>query len=1090
MTTSPDNSTSSKEPRYIIGVGASAGGLGALQPLVRGLSPDLGVSVVIVMHFDPDKKCNLAAILQQWTKMAVHEVAGEVRMQPNAIYVIPPGCNLTAKDSILSLSNLEAKRVDRAPIDYFFETLATARGEHAIGIILSGSGSDGVSGARAIKAQGGIMIAQDPEEAEMAMMPLSVIKAGFVDLVLRVNDLLRKLCQITQVTPENVLPDFEELSEPDQATIQKILAQLKMGNDHDFVNYRSSTLLRRIRRRLHLLDLDSLSAYYDLLRKEPKENAFLFEDLLITVTDFFRDTEVYDQLRTEVLPILFEGKTGSDTIRVWSAGCSTGEEAYSLAILLEECADGLSDPPEILVFASDIHSRALQSAREGLYPASIEARVSKERLKRFFVREGDGYRVTRGLRDRIVFAPHSMLRDPPFSRLNLICCRNVLIYLKREVQRKLLEIFHYALRPGGFLVLGSAESIDNREAFRPFHSETNIHRRHNVASSSPKLLTAMADVRGGQRFDRAGGASGIMEPGVSYGRLHQMVLEQYGPPSILVNAEHHIVHFSEQANRYLFQPPGEPTNNVFKRIREELRVELRTALFASVRERKDIPGRPVLMEIGGEKREVVLRVNQPDDAKVEGYFLVWFDERAVGGHGRPADGGGAERSGNREMEKELEETRSRLQGVIEEYETSQEKMRFSNEELQSINEELRSTMEELETGREELLSVNEELSRVNAENTSKMEELRRLTSDLNNFLVATDIATIFLDAQLHIMRFTPQAMRLFNIRPDDLGRSITDFTHVIDYDGLEADARSVLETLERIEREVRNREQEWFQLRLLPYRTAENQIKGVVVTLHNICRIKRAEAEAREHGQQLEKLAATLEQRVAEATQRTRKLASSLTLAEQGERERIAQMLHDDLQQQLCGLQMLIHLEQESGGLKPHVADGLSKVLRESIELTRRLTVDLSPPVLEKEGLAAGLRYLRRQMLTQHGVEVHLSDDRGFPIQRKDVRVLLFQLIRDLLFNAVQHSGVEEVSIYLRQVDDFLSIVVEDNGCGFDTGILEDKSEGIRGAGLRNMTDRLTLIGGSVRIDSAPGSGCRISMKIPNKIETTSEEHR
>jgi two-component system CheB/CheR fusion protein len=529
---------------------------------------------------------------------------------------------------------------------------------------------------------------------------------------------------------------------------------LRARTDRDFSRYKRSTVLRRVARRMQLNYVEDLSTYLDKLRERPEEVRALADDLLITVTHFFRDPEVFERLETDVIPRLFQGGQ-KDAVRVWSVGCATGEEAYSLAMLLVEAAGTRELVPQIQVFASDLHARSLEKAREGFYPGDIETDVSAERLKRFFHKENSGFRVRKELRDLVVFAQHNILADPPFSRQDLISCRNLLIYLDREVQRDVVELFHYALNPDGTLMLGSAESIEAADLFRIEDKRLCFFQKRNVPAREPRLPVFPLT-----RNVAAGNASHpkqSSEP-VAYGQVHQQMVEQYAPPSILVSPENKLVHLSEHAGRYLNHPGGEPTANVLKVVREELRVELQAALQSVRQTKRPFDSRPILVRFNGHPIPVLLHVRTGPELEREGYVLVIFEEREPSKEPEPANPPavtGQEATRIQELEGELNLARQRLQSIIEEYETSQEEMKASSEEMQSTNEELRSTLEELETSKEELQSINEELQTVNQQNRHKMDELSQLSSDLQNLLASTEVATLFLDRKLRIIASRP-----------------------------------------------------------------------------------------------------------------------------------------------------------------------------------------------------------------------------------------------------------------------------------------------------------------------------------------------
>jgi len=848
----PDPSPSGEEPEphvAVAGIGASAGGLAALRTLLSHVPQDSGLAWVVVVHLSPEHESHLAELLQPHVDMPVQQVQSTVKLEPDCVYVIPPAANLDAIDTHLRLTELEARRQERAPIDHFFRTLSATHDGSAIGVILTGTGSDGTLGVKEIKAKGGLTVVQDPNEAEHDRMPQSAIASGMIDLVLPLAAIPDAVIRWASTQPRVPVPeDGEDVPPDDHALLLKVFAQLRARQNRDFSRYKRSTILRRISRRMQLHQLEELESYVELLREQPDELRALADDLLITVTNFFRDPEVFDALAEEVVPGLFANRDAHDEIRVWSVGCATGEEAYSLAMLLVEHAAKMEQPPRIQVFASDLHERSLEAAREGFYPGDIETDVGPERLRRFFHKENGGYRVRKELRELVVFAPHNLLSDPPFSRVDLLSCRNVLIYLQREVQPDVLELFHYALRSEGWLVLGPSERVDASGLFQVQNKQRSIFRKRNVPVPEPRLpvfpLTRQRWPERESVQERPGRA-------IDFGAVHLRTRERYAPPSLLISPDDKVLHLSANAGRYLIHPGGEPTANVFKLAREELRIELRSTVHAARKTGEPQTGRPVLVDFDGTRRRVAVLV-RPALELEEGFLLAIFDERPEqpdGEHEAPvAEGGEATGGRLREVEAERDLARQRLQATIEEYETSREEMRASNEELQSVNEELRSTLEELETSKEELQSMNEELQTVNQENRHKVEELAQLSGDLHNLLSATDIATLFLDRQLRILRFTPRVGELFNIRMTDRGRPLSDLSHRLsDGDGdLLDDARQVLKTLVPVERELHDERGRWYLTRVLPYRSADDRIEGVVITFVDITSRRRSEQELRE----------------------------------------------------------------------------------------------------------------------------------------------------------------------------------------------------------------------------------------------------
>jgi len=847
----------------VVGIGASAGGLTALQRFFADVPRETGIAFVVVVHLSPDHESHLASVLQPHALLRVEQVTESVALEADRIYLIPPGANLDAIDTHLRLSKLEVSRKERAPVDHFFRTLAEAHDGHAVGIILSGTGSDGALGVKAIKEKGGLAIAQDPNDAEYDGMPQSAIATGAVDLVLPLAEIPPAVLRYAHTKPQiTATDDEEEVAEDAQALLHKLFGQIRARTGRDFTRYKRSTLLRRIARRMQLQQIEELPAYVEQLRSSPDEARALADDFLITVTNFFRDPLVYEKLETDVLPAIFARKTGDDRdVRVWSVGCATGEEAYSLAMLCLEEAARHDPAPRIQVFASDLHEHSLERARHAFYPGDIQVDVSAERLRRFFLKEEGGYRVRKEVRDVVVFAPHNLLADPPFSRLDLIACRNLLIYLQRNAQQEVDELFHYALRPHGFLVVGNSESLVRPELFLAEDKKACIYRKRDVPTPEPRLQ-GVPTWRGLARDRRP--LPEADQRRVSYGDLHVRILERYGPPTLLVGPDDRVVNLSGEAGRYLQHPSGELTASAFKLVREELRLELRACLGEARRSGAEVRTRPIRVQLQGSARPVVLRARPSTVPQELGFVLVLFEEwDAEREAGSPAEAQAIAHTlrerPEHELEAELELMRHQLQAIVEEYETSQEEMRASNEELQSANEEFRSTLEELETSKEELHSMNEELQTANQENRHKVDELAQLSGDLQNLLTATDIATLFLDRELRIMRFTPKVRDLFNVRATDRGRPLSDLTHRLAHADLHADAAAVLARLVPIERDVTDETGRCYFMRLLPYRSTVDRIDGVVLTFVDITAMKEVEGALRQSEERVtEELAAML----------------------------------------------------------------------------------------------------------------------------------------------------------------------------------------------------------------------------------------
>lgn len=1055
----------------VVGIGGSAGAVEALQHFFDAVPEDPGLSFVVVMHLAPQETSHLADVLSTHTAMPVVQVTESTSIEPNHVYVTAPGQTLLVEGTSLVPHDLEGAAQRQSPIDQFFRSLARGSVE-PMGVVLSGAGTDGSIGLRAITEAGGIIAAQDPAEANHDSMPRSAIEASRVDFVLPVADLARRLSEQRSVLHRlNLLEDSEELEEEEKETVNQIFEQVRSRTGHDFSEYKESTMLRRIQRRLQVHQIPSLNKYLEFLKENPSEATALQKDLLISVTSFFRNPEAFEALRETVLPALFSNKGPDDEIRAWVVGCATGEEAYSLAMLLmEQVAEAKLIPDQIRVFASDLDESALATAREGKYPDSIGADVPERYLERFFHRDGSEYRVRKAVRERVLFTPHDLLRDPPFSRLDLVSCRNLLIYLRRKLQTSVFDLFSYALNETGFLFLGSSESLDlSDQSFEVIDQTHRIYRRKNGQQSVPELPSMPLSPT---TFESAVPTTEETHAGPTEAVLHRRLLESYAPPSVIVDSEYRLVHLSETAGRYLQHSGGTPNTNVVEVVRPDLRVRLRMALRQAFAQNRVVRAQPVTVNFDEASTTVQVIVRPAKDLPgAEGLALVVFVEadeiirEAI--EEEEEDGPSPENERVRELEDELKKTKQELRATVEEHETSKQEMRAANEELRSMNEEYKSMTEELETSKEELRSVNEELKTVNRELEEKVAELQEVNSDLKNLMAATDIGTLFLDRDLLIQRYTPRIESLFNIQPNDTGRPIADFTHKLDYERLEEDARSVIEELQPVEREVKNSEDEWFLVRHHPYRNVEDEINGVVITFVDITRRKEAEQELR-----------TANRALRDRTEEVQALSEALTSAEETERERISQILHDDLQGTIVAARMRIDQVQDRSefeGKDKELMDRAIELLDQGVETTRTLSSELSPPVGD-QSLLDSLEWLAIHMQESFDLAVEVKARGTGKSTDATLQHLLFRLTRELLFNVVKHAGVNEALLRLVEGEDRLRVVVEDEGEGFDPSQHRPEKEGV---GLVSVRERIEMIGGNFDVDTTLGEGTRVTIEVP-----------
>ncbi|GDY12944.1 chemotaxis protein CheR [Planctomycetota bacterium] len=867
----PSASSAEPVPAFpVVGIGASAGGLAAFTEFFQGFPDDrsLGMAFILVQHLPADADSMLTELISRTTRMPVSKAAPGMEVVPDHVYIMPPNRELTFNQGRLSLHELADQRV-RLPIDRLFNSLAQALGKRAIGVVMTGTGCDGTQGSRAIRAGDGLVIAQSPKSCEFPGMPASAIAAGVVDHQAAPADLPALLCAIAgksdRLRSEPVQPV------PDEAARRELITLLRVHTGHDFSHYKRNTILRRVERRLAVHQITALADYVRFVEQTPNELQTLFRDVLIGVTSFFRDPESFTVLDQQVIPKLLEHRPAA--LRIWSAGCSTGEEAYSLAILIEEHLQALRWPCQVTVFATDLDPQAIADARTGLYPASIAADVTPQRLARWFTAESAGYRINRTIRDRLVFSEHDLIKDPPFTRLDLLCCRNLLIYLDGEMQRKLLPLFHNAVKPGGWLFLGPSESIsDFTHLFQVEDRAARLYRNaeHQRSSALPTLNRLLPTMMppAHQSFHPASSPRSLREV------TEKALLTQIAPAAALVNRCGDLLYLHGRTGMFLEPAPGEAgISNILKMAREGLRHPLMSAIRQATLHDQPVHSSGVRVKTNGHFTLIdltVCPVSGPRNAVAEtspeaGALLVVFRETAGSRPGsgvlpgpgaaeaiatEPAHDSGDPGSGPDQtvtaLTRALHDKEEYLHAANEALASTNDDLRSANEELQSVNEELQSANEELVTAKEELQSVNEELSTVNGELQAKVAELSRANNDLNNLLAGTGIATLFLDLDQRILRFTATITRIIHLIPSDLGRPISDLvTKLSGYQQFSADIQAVLDTLVPKELEVATADGRWFMMRILPYRTLDNVIEGAVVTFVDITEAKRIETAQR-----------------------------------------------------------------------------------------------------------------------------------------------------------------------------------------------------------------------------------------------------
>lgn len=1049
----------------MVGIGGSAGAIGALRDFFQVMPSDSGMSFVVVMHLHPDHESTLAELLQRETAMRVEQVLGPVKVAANRVYVIPPGMVLEAQNGTLDIAEMSEEPGQRHTVDLFFRTLAESHGPLAAAVVLSGMDGDGAVGVRRIKEMGGLTIAQDPSEAEHPSMPNSAIRTGVIDWVLPVAELPARLANYFDIQRRLQLPPEEEPTrssssdtvKDDEYYLREILTFVRTRSGRDFTYYKRATILRRIARRLRVNGFGDLASYLAFLRTTPGESDALMKDLLISVTNFFRDRDAFAALELR-LPQMFRGKGPSDVVRAWVPGCATGEEAYSIAIMLHEQARTIDAPPSIQIFATDLDADVVQFARDGLYPTAISADVSADRIKRYFIRDPQGgLRVRREIRELVLFAHHDLLRDSPFSRLDLVSCRNLLIYLKPGAQTRALDIFHFALMPSGILFLGSSETVNDESGLytvldkkyrlyaRRSHRRTTLPIPVGQSVLSQDVESAwhsgdrpVVPSRAFQLFPQ-GQPSARHKPdevSANWGEIHFQLIDRLAPPSVLVNANHDIVHASQKAGEFLQFTGGEPTRSLLRLLLPMLRIEVRAALYrvaqnAGITDTFDVP-----IDINGEHVTVNIRVSSANEV-AQGYFLVVLEKRTasdpLSDNGLSTTRSATPDRAAQQLDREIERMKVQLRQTVEQFEVSEEELKASNEELQAMNEEMHAATEELETSREELQSINEELVTVNVELKSKVEELAASNSDVQNLMAATEIATVFLDRDMRITRYTPSALALFNFISGDVGRPFTDLQHRLQYPELAEDAEKVLRTLVPVDREVSAPGGKWYLAQLRPYRTTEDFIGGVVLTFVDITENRKSH-EALEAGRR----------QLTDAMRETEEARDATEIIEAAgkAKDHFLAVLSHELRTPLTPVLMATHAME----MHPDFPESLRKYLA-MIQRNLRTEARFIDDLLDVTRITSGKLRVVRQTMDIHPAIQSAIENSMDDITRRSQQVVvaldaehhtihgdfdrLQQAFWNLIKNASKFSPVDaEINIGTRSDDTHIFITVRDEGIG------------------------------------------------------------
>lgn len=835
----------------VVGIGASAGGLEALKSLISEIPDNLDedIAFVVIQHLDPDHESVLDSLLGKNTEMETLKIKDDMKIEPNHVYVNPPQKKIGISDLRFKTSKVEDNNTPKLPIDHFFRSLAKDLGKKAISVVLSGTGSDGSTGLKEIKDAGGMTIAQKVEEAEYKGMPQSAINTGLVDYVLPLKEIPHKILNYIR---------HPYIDSPQQADIKRdqfrenaprIFKIIRQQMDHDFSNYKKSTMKRRISRRIAVNQIENINEYYKYLKNNQKEVKNLFKDLLISVTNFFREPEVFESLQKEVLPDLLENHKNDSNLRIWVPGCSTGEEAYSIGMLLTEIGEDQGINPNIQIFATDLNQESIEFARKGIYPESIAQDISQKRLKRFFGKKGDKYKISNEIQEMVIFAKQNLIKDPPLSRMDLISCRNLLIYMNQDLQKKVIPMFHRMLKKNGVLVLGSSESIgDFTNLFKAVDKKKSIYRQKKAPEKDLEKNFGFPTLESEVTRPIQDRVQSNKELNIQK-LAEEVMLEKYTHPGVLIDENYDILYFHSNTEKYLSPPKGDPSLNILEMARDKLRYKLTAASQEAKKKEETVIRKDVEVRYKNEINTIDLIVEPVSNLKDSmNLQMIIFREKTE--TREPKDPGEKleinedtekmeENQGVKALEKELKSTKEDFQSTIEELETSNEELKSRNEELKATNEEFRSTNEELKTAREEAESTNEELTTVNQELEEKIKELSKEKNDMRNLLENIEIAIIFLDKNLQLRRFTPEATQIFNVIDSDIGRPLTDInSNIVDYENMNKDLNKVIDTLQKKSKEIRTESGDWYNMEILPYRTTENIVDGLVITFKDITKIK------------------------------------------------------------------------------------------------------------------------------------------------------------------------------------------------------------------------------------------------------------
>jgi two-component system CheB/CheR fusion protein len=1054
----------------IVGVGASAGGFDALVEFLHVMPPNSGLSFIILQHLSPSPRSLSAELFSRHTNMRVGVAEEGKRLEANCVYTTPADKDIRVKSGRIRLSRPTEGRGHRLPVDQLFRSLGQDQQERAVGIILSGTGSDGSLGLKEIIAHGGIVLVQAPETAQFDGMPRSALATGLVTYVLPIPKMVHLLVNYARhayVRAAGRLPSRPRGSNP----ILKILSLLEVGHGQSFSGYKQAMLLRRVERRMGLLSIEQLGEYTKRLMRDAIEVAALRKDLLIGVTEFFRDPQAWKALDTEVLRPLITAKKPSEPIRAWVAGAGTGEEAYTLAILILARLRSLRKRCAVQIFATDANEDSLTYARAGCYPAGIAKQIRAGFLKRYFlqIKDDQHYQVTPEVRESVIFGEHDLLADPPYSRLDLVTCRNLLIYIEPVTQERILLLCHFALRPGGYLFLGSAETVGVHEKlFKTISRKWHIYHRigttpreqidWQVGATKLRLAAAVRDP-----LNETGRAALVAN------LTRNALFERFTPAAVLIDERFEVLYSTGAVERFLSPGRSSDAPSLLPRLPKSIRIQLPAAIRRIQRSERPVLLRGSMSSQSGNANVEVLPVRNAAGESKALRYLVAFQQTPL--KTTVAKTGPAH---SRRLQQELRATQEDLQSAINQLKGSNEELRASHEETMSINEELQSMNEELESSKEELQSVNEELNTVNTQLQSKVGELEVANSDLRNLLASNEVATFCLDHSLRIKWFTPAAHRLFNLLQSDIGRPVTDLSLTVLDSNLIEHARLVLQSHGSQSHEFEHNGV--YLRRIVPYRAEGASIAGVVITFTDITEAKRAAQEEIEAKAAVNQL---LEERVRRRTEELERLARELALAEVRERQTIARDLHDGLGQELNAASIKLDaLRGSHETMRMHPAlDEIAKLLEGVVREMRSLTAQLNPPVLEQLGLVAAIEWLSEEMRKNYHLEVLLEDDMQPKPLDSVAASILFRAVRELLINVTRHANVKIAHVATRLAEGHLTVNVTDHGAGFALS-----GEGARlpsGLGLAAMRERIAHIGGTLVIKSERNRGTTATIQVP-----------